>query len=276
VELQQVLPKLEAAGIALFAVSYDPVTTLEAFSDKHGIAYPLLSDDGSHVMRRLGLINERVQEDHAVYGIKPDPRHTNLPYPGVFALDASGVIVGKRFHESYRERDAGVTLLAHTLGLRDPAPEAATGSPDDPVRVAAWLASPTYSFFQRLDLNVEIHLAPGFRVCTPPAPDGIVPLTVRVMEVPGVETGPIEWPAGAMGRVPGVERLAPVHAGSLRGVLPLTFAAPPGAGDHTLRVAVTYQAFSESVRLPPSSVEAALAIKEVAMVDRTLPPRPHA
>src|SRR5262245_18460226 len=33
-------------------------------------------------MRGLGLINDRVQEDHAVYGIQPNARHVNLPYPG--------------------------------------------------------------------------------------------------------------------------------------------------------------------------------------------------
>jgi hypothetical protein len=43
----------------------------------------LLSDEGSRVMRELGLINERVQDDHAAYGIKPNPRHVDLPYPGV-------------------------------------------------------------------------------------------------------------------------------------------------------------------------------------------------
>lgn len=58
VQLQQVLPALEAYGVALFAVR---------------IGYPLLSDEGT--LRRLGLINGRVQEDHAVYGIAPRPRH---------------------------------------------------------------------------------------------------------------------------------------------------------------------------------------------------------
>ena len=38
------------------------------------------------MIRALGLINERVQEDHAVYGIKPNARHVDLPYPGVFVL----------------------------------------------------------------------------------------------------------------------------------------------------------------------------------------------
>ena len=69
VQLQQVLPALEAYGVALCAVSYDTV--------ENRIGYPLLSDEGT--LRRLGLINERIQEDHAVYGIAPRPRHVTAP-----------------------------------------------------------------------------------------------------------------------------------------------------------------------------------------------------
>src|SRR5207244_2571760 len=87
VELQQVAPALAVDGVALFAISYDSVEILRNFAATHGITYHLLSDEGSHAMRGLGLINDRVQEDHAVYGIKPNARHVNLPYPGVFVLD---------------------------------------------------------------------------------------------------------------------------------------------------------------------------------------------
>jgi hypothetical protein len=269
-----VQPRLEAEGVALFALSYDPVAVLRSFADKHGIGFPLLSDEGSHVIRRLGLINERVQEDHAAYGIKPDPRHTNLPYPGVFVLDESGVIVGKRFHESYRERDTGTALLAQTLSILDPGPSPAAEAPGDPTIVSAWLDSPTYSFFQRMHLNIELHLAPGLYVCTPPAPGGIVPLTVHVSEIPGVEVGAVEWPLAQPNRVPGLKGTAPAHTGTVRGLVPLTFAGPPGAGGLTVKVTIDYQACSDSARLPPASVEIGLGIKELAMVDRALPPTP--
>src|SRR5580765_7402867 len=138
-------------GIALFAISYDAVEILKGFADKHGIAYPLLSDTGSHVMRRLGLLNAHVQDDHAAYGIKPNPRHVDLPYPGVFILDANGIVTDKRFHVSYRERDSGAGLLAVALGIAVPPPLAATSSASgDVVRARAWLDSETYAWFQRI------------------------------------------------------------------------------------------------------------------------------
>lgn len=124
-----------------------------------------------------------------------------------------------------------------------------------------------------MHLNVELRIAPGFRVCAPPAPDGMVPLTVHVSEIPGVEVGAVEWPSAQPSSVPGSDDLAFVHKGTIRGLVPLTFAAPPGGGDLTVELKVGYQGCSDSKRLPPSSASVSLSIKELAMVDRTFPPR---
>jgi len=266
-----VLPDLEANGIALFAISYDSVEVLHGFADKHDIRFPLLSDEGSRVIRQLGLINEHVQEDHAVYGIKPNPRHVDLPYPGVFVLDENGIIVHKRFHESYRERDTGAALIAQTLGVVETASTSSVGAPGELVSVRAWLDSSTYSFFQRMHVNIEIRIAPGFSVYAGPTPAGMVPLSVHVAPLNGVEIGAAHWPAGNPTKVEGLDDAFSVHEGTVRGFLPLTFAAPPGGGDHTVELDVRYQACGPPGFLPPVSVRLSLPIREVALVDRTLP-----
>jgi hypothetical protein len=56
-------------------------------------------------------------EDHAHYGIAPNPRHVDLPYLGVFVLDAAGRVREKRFYESYRQRETGGGLIAQALGI---------------------------------------------------------------------------------------------------------------------------------------------------------------
>ena len=60
VELQQALPKFQAAGIKLYGVSYDEASALAEFARHHGITYPLLSDLGSKVIDRFGLRNHFV------------------------------------------------------------------------------------------------------------------------------------------------------------------------------------------------------------------------
>ena len=264
-------PTLQAEGVALFAISYDPVETLHAFAEKHGITYPLLSDEGSHVIRHLGLENARVQEDHAHYGIPADPRHVGLPYPGTFVLDEGGIITRKRFYESYRVRDTGVGLLARALDQIEPVADHAVTGEDEVVRVRAWLDSPTYAFFQRIHVNVEASVAPGFHVYAPPVPAGFVPLSMQVAPIEGVEIGMAEWPAPHPFEVKGLDERFWVHEGTVYGALPLTFTAPPGTGDHVVQVTLIYQACSDSVCLAPMALALSLPVREVALEGRELP-----
>jgi hypothetical protein len=213
-----VFPALERNGISLFAISYDLVPILAAFAATHGICYPLLSDEGSHTLRRLGLINERVHEDHAAYGIQPTPRYVGVPYPGVFVLDERGVVVRKRFHESYRERDTGAGLLAQSLGILDTPRGVDTEDSGPTVRVRAWLDSPTYSVFQRLHLSVELTIAPGLHVYGAPAPDGVTPLSLDVSPIDGLELRPMVWTEPR--RVAGLDEERWVHEGTVHGTLP--------------------------------------------------------
>jgi hypothetical protein len=266
-----VLPALERHGIGLFAISYDSVTVLAAFSAKHGIGYPLLSDEGSHTLRRLGLINERVGEDHAAYGIPANPRHVNLPYPGVFVLDEHGVIAEKRFHESYRERDTGAGLLAQSLGILDGPRGAETAVGGHAVRVRAWLDSPTYCASQRLHLSVELDIPAGLHVYAAPAPDGCAPLSLDVGRIDGLELRPVSWPEPRRLRVSGLDEEVWAHQGTIRGTLPLAFTAPAGGGDHLLEAVLRYQVCGDGLCAPPESVRLALPVREVALVDRTLP-----
>jgi len=258
-------------GVALFAISYDSVEILRDFAATHGITYHLLSDEGSHAMRGLGLINDRVQEDHAVYGIKPNARHVNLPYPGVFVLDRDGVITQKRFYESYRERDTGTGLIAQALDIvtERSAPVVATNGPV--VTARAWLDSPTYVFFQRVVLTVEVSIAPGFHVYGQPAGDGFTPLSIEIDAIDGLEVGPVRWPSPRRFTQPGFTDELWVHEGIVRGTVPLTFAAAPGGGDHAVGVTVRYQACDDASCVVPSSMHLRVPVREAALVGRSLP-----
>jgi hypothetical protein len=261
---------LDANGVALFAISYDSVDILGNFAATHGITYPLLSDVGSHAMRGLGLINDRVQDDHAVYGIQPNARHVNLPYPGAFLLDRDGLVTQKRFYESYRERDTGTGLIAQTLGIiNEPsAPVVATNSS---VTVRAWLDSPTYVFFQRLMLTVEVSIGPGFCVCADPPHDGVTPLSITIEPLEGLKVGTTRWPAARRVTRPGFHDGLWVHEGVVRGTVPLTFAAAPGGGDHLMGVTVRYQACNDASCLIPSSIQVRVPAREAALIGRSLP-----
>ena len=116
-ELQGRYEAIKAQGLGLVAISYDPPATLKHFSDSRGITFPLVSDPGSAIIKRYGLLNETMDPATRFYGV---------PHPGTFILDDKGVIVARFFEDAYQERYTAAAILA-ARGV-DPAPGAVTAS----------------------------------------------------------------------------------------------------------------------------------------------------
>ncbi|MDQ3170374.1 MAG: redoxin domain-containing protein, partial [Acidobacteriota bacterium] len=100
-ELQRQLPAIRAEGLGLAAISYDSRETLAAFSAKHGIAFPLLSDPGSRTIRRWGILNAQAEGPAA-----------GIPHPGTFVINARGRVVSRAFEPEYQVRQTAASQLA--------------------------------------------------------------------------------------------------------------------------------------------------------------------
>lgn len=100
-ELQRHLDDIRARGLGLAAISYDSPASLKAFSEKHGITFPLLSDTGSATIRRWGILNAEAT----------GPAE-GIPHPGTFVIDARGRIVSRAFESEYQVRQTAPALLA--------------------------------------------------------------------------------------------------------------------------------------------------------------------
>lgn len=99
--------KAAALGYTLIGISYDPVADLAKFSKKWSIGFPLLSDEGSHIIDAFGIRNDsRYKEGDRAWGV---------PYPMLVITDTNGTVQAKLMRESYRERPEPEVLL-ETLG----------------------------------------------------------------------------------------------------------------------------------------------------------------
>jgi hypothetical protein len=186
VELQQHIDEFTAAGIRVFAVSYDTVEELAAFSAAYGITYPLLSDRGSAVIRRYRILNTTLAEDHQNFGI---------PFPGAYVLDPDGRVVEKSFFQQYQVRPAAQSVLRDAFGIdfevRDnPRAEAETMG----VRVHATIGASALAFMRRVPLIVRLDLDDGLHLYGEPIPDGYIPTTVSIVAPEGIEVGPVASP----------------------------------------------------------------------------------
>ncbi len=93
---------IKGRGYNLVSISYDSVKVLTDFSYKTKIKYPMLSDEGSAIIKAFGVLNDDYKPDSRMYGI---------PRPIIIVTDASGVIKAKLYEEGYKNRPAPEVIL---------------------------------------------------------------------------------------------------------------------------------------------------------------------
>ncbi len=193
VELQEKV--VGRSDVAVVGISYDPVEVLSDFAESRGITFPLLSDVGSRVLDGLGLISPVTDDDLEYWGFEKKQHHLRLPYPGVFLLDAAGVVVEKKFERSHRNRYSAGSLL-EALGKSDSVSRVTATDTKSGVAVRASLANDAVFPNQVFDIEVSVAVTPGRHVYVDPVPDGYQALTIGIDAPDGVFWDPPELPSG--------------------------------------------------------------------------------
>lgn len=101
-QLQDHLPRFEAAGIGLVVITYDRPENLQPFIEHNDISIPVLSDDDALTFRTLGILDETRE---------PEDTHYGLPHPGMLVLDSDNKVVGKLFLADFMLRVDAASAL---------------------------------------------------------------------------------------------------------------------------------------------------------------------
>jgi peroxiredoxin len=89
-------------------MTYDPVATLLEAQEEYGATFPLLYDEGNTHVKAMGILNTQYSPGERAYGI---------PYPGIFLLDAQGVIRAKLAEQDYKLRPEFSLVLEAAAAL---------------------------------------------------------------------------------------------------------------------------------------------------------------
>ena len=136
-------------------------------------------------------------------------------------------------------------------------PEARSEAGD--VAVRSFLDAGEYRIYQRLRVNVEVVVPPGWHVYGLPIPDGYVPLSVTVASVEGLEVGEPVLPTPHPFRVEGLDEQFFVYDGKVSVAMPVVFTR--NVGDQTLHVEVRFQACSADQCQRPNGVRLDLPVR---------------
>lgn len=154
-------------------ITYDPTDVLRAFATRHGIMFPLLSDQGSEVIRRYGLLNTTVPSDNPTFG---------YPHPGTFILDRAGKVTARFFETLYQERNTLSSVLVR-LGGRVEADAVRTTTPH--MTITSYATDAVAAPGSRFSLVLDITPGPKMHVYAPGVA-GYKPITLTVDPPAGV------------------------------------------------------------------------------------------
>ena len=218
------MTEFDAAGVRVYALSYDEADALRDFRDAHGITYTLLSDPDSEVIRAFGILNTLINpDDHPWYGI---------PYPGTYVIDAAGIITHKFFDSNLAVRVGPEQLLRAIRGESiSNAVADIDAAESEEVSFAVFLDGDSLTPTVQRDLVIHFSVPAGKHVYAEPAPEGSVALEVRLDPNERIVQRPLVQPESEAHTLAGTTEPFPVYHGQFEIRMPLTVNGAMLAGD---------------------------------------------
>jgi hypothetical protein len=212
VELQQNLDRIRKEGLGVAAISYDSIGVLKSFADRQHLAYPLLSDPDSKIIRAYNILNETTKPETLTYGI---------PYPGVYIVDVQGKVVSKYFEDDYKDRVSTADILTRQFGA--PLASAGAVSQTKHLQIKTAASNDIARPGLRIALSIDIDLKPGMHVYAPGV-QGYIPIDWQLEEGgPAAKRHDFKYPSSEMLRLEAIGETVPVYRGHIRIVREITF-----------------------------------------------------
>ena len=167
-----------AVGVKLYALSYDEPDAIADYAKAGEVTFTMLSDPDSEVIRSFGILNTIIPpDDHPWYGI---------PFPGVYAINADGIIVAKFFEHNFAVRSGPEQLLAAALGKAFETEAAA--KPAEHVSVEVTFEGDRLPMGVTREIVATFQVPQGQHLYSEPVPDGLVAAAIEVDDIPGIVT----------------------------------------------------------------------------------------
>jgi hypothetical protein len=174
---------LERNGLRIAAISYDSREILQAFAEKHGIGFPLLSDRDSAVIRSFAVFNTK---------IAPGLRAHGVPHPVDYLVAPDGLLIRKYFVPNYQHRVTASEVVLREFGATGEGAAAVTlrsGALTVEIGFSGAKAFPG----QEIGFFANFKLEPGWHVYGTPLPTAYTATSIA-FDDPGIPASPLSFP----------------------------------------------------------------------------------
>jgi DsbC/DsbD-like thiol-disulfide interchange protein len=213
----------------------------------------MLSDQGSAVIRKYGILNTNIPQGHPFYGI---------PFPGDFLLAADGTVKDKLFLPDYQTRASASEVLLRDFGQTN-------GGHTVTIKVEDVEANVTMSAGravggQQLAVAIDITVAPGWHIYGQPLPDNYV-ATAVTFDNNVVAAQSFDFPRATPLAIKSLGETLPVYAGKVRASGQITLKLGLKPGDYKIPGTLKFQECSDEICKLPQKVNFEIPISVEAM-----------
>ena len=234
---------VEKNGVRIAAVSYDSQDVLKEFAEKHGIGYPLLSDQDSAVIRRFGIFNAN---------IAPELRAHGVPHPVNYLIAPDGIVIRKYFVPNYQHRVTASAVVLREFGaVGEDAATVALRSGG--LRVEIGLSGGKAFAGQEVSFFAKFELDPGWHVYGTPLPAAYTATSITFDDSKIVRQS-FELPEAPPMKIAALGETLPVYDGSFQGRGSLLLKFPLDAGRIVLSGKLCFQQCSDTTCEAPETV----------------------
>ncbi|NOT57872.1 MAG: redoxin domain-containing protein [Deltaproteobacteria bacterium] len=194
---------LRKNGLGVCAISYDSPEVLRKIAQEKNLTIPLLSDQGSRIIRAFHTMDTSVAPDNPAYGV---------PLHGSYVVNADGIVEMKLF-----EKNAG-----HSSGI---VLTRLFGSPLNTHEKLVKLNYMTLRYYASanaitaddpLHLTIEVSLNDNVHMYAPQGGGEVSSLTWDMDMQEGVSSQPVEYPPPHGTTLPWVQEEIPIYQGTFR------------------------------------------------------------
>ena len=244
---------LEGQGVNVASVSYDTEASLKAFADTYKIGYPMLSDVGSAVIRKFGILNTNIPEGHPFHGI---------PFPVDYVIGPDLKVRDKVFQPDYQARPAASEVLLKNFGISDGGPTITIKAEEVAavITVSSGFAVPG----RQLGVAIAFTVASGWHVYGRPISDNYVatsitfePEFVSAQSLDFSKPTPVEFKA--------LGETLPAYSGTFRASGSILIRANLKPGDYKIKGTLSFQECSDQICKLPQKIEFEVPIKIESM-----------
>ncbi len=202
----------------------------------------MLSDKGSVVISKYGILNSNIPDGHPFHGI---------PFPGDYLIGADAKVRDKQFSPDYQTRPSSSQILLRNFSATAGGP-AITITADD-LRATITLSSDRAVAGEQLGVSADLVIAPGWHIYGRPLPDNYVATSLS-FDRDLVAAESFDFPKATPVEFKSLGETLPVYSGSIRapGGIQLKMGLKPG--EYKLKGTLQFQQCNDQICKLPDKI----------------------